>query len=369
MFNDLPIRKIIHVDMDAFYASVEQMDFPELKGLPVAVGGSSKRGVVSAASYQARKFGVKSAISGVLAKKLCPELIFVPPRFDRYKEISTKIRAIFLEYSELVEPLSLDEAYIDVTTNKKGIQSASVIAAEIRARIKTEIGLSASAGISINKFIAKVASDCNKPDGQKTVPPEEVLDFLEALDIRKFHGIGKVTAKKMYDLGIFTGLDLKQKPKIFLKENFGKSGAYFYDIVRGIHLSSVKPNRSRKSLAAERTFSKNLSSEIFIIEKLEQIAIEVSKRLKRLNIAGKTLTLKIKYSDFNLQTRSKTLPYFISSKDVITEYSKVLLFQEKLQNSVRLIGISISNLNTNPKTKQAQGKTDKEVSFQLKLEF
>ena len=369
MFNDLPIRKIIHVDMDAFYASVEQMDFPELKGLPVAVGGSSKRGVVSAASYQARKFGVKSAISGVLAKKLCPELIFVPPRFDRYKEISTKIRAIFLEYSELVEPLSLDEAYIDVTTNKKGIQSASVIAAEIRARIKTEIGLSASAGISINKFIAKVASDCNKPDGQKTVPPEEVLDFLEALDIRKFHGIGKVTAKKMYDLGIFTGLDLKQKPKIFLKENFGKSGAYFYDIVRGIHLSSVKPNRSRKSLAAERTFSKNLSSEIFIIEKLEQIANEVSKRLKRLNIAGKTLTLKIKYSDFNLQTRSKTLPYFISSKDVITEDSKVLLFQEKLQNSVRLIGISISNLNTNPKTKQAQGKTDKEVSFQLKLEF
>ena len=369
MFNDLPIRKIIHVDMDAFYASVEQMDFPELRGLPLAVGGSSKRGVVSAASYQARKFGIKSAISGVLAKKLCPELIFVPPRFDRYKEISTKIRAIFLEYSELVEPLSLDEAYIDVTTNKKGIQSASVIAAEIRARIKTEIGLSASAGISINKFIAKVASDCNKPDGQKTVPPEEVLDFLEALDIRKFHGIGKVTAKKMYDLGIFTGLDLKQKSKFFLKENFGKSGAYFYDIVRGIHLSSVKPNRSRKSLAAERTFSKNLSSEIFLIEKVEQIATEVSKRLKRLNIAGKTLTLKIKYSDFSLQTRSKTVPYFISSKDVITEHSKVLLFQEKLQNSVRLIGISISNLNTNPKTKQAQGKTDKEVSFQLKLEF
>ena len=369
MFNDLPIRKIIHVDMDAFYASVEQMDFPELKGLPVAVGGSSKRGVVSAASYQARKFGVKSAISGVLAKKLCPELIFVTPRFDRYKEISTKIRAIFLEYSELVEPLSLDEAYIDVTTNKKGIQSASVIAAKIRARIKTEIGLSASAGISINKFIAKVASDCNKPDGQKTVPPEEVLDFLEALDIRKFHGIGKVTAKKMYDLGIFTGLDLKRKPKLFLKENFGKSGTYFYDIVRGIHLSSVKPNRSRKSLAAERTFSKNLSSEIFLIEKLEQIATEVSKRLKRLNIAGKTLTLKIKYSDFSLQTRSKTVPYFIRSKDVITEHSKALLFQEKLQNSVRLIGISISNLNTNLKTKQAQGMTDKDVSFQLKFEF
>ena len=227
MFDDLPIRKIIHVDMDAFYAAVEQMVRPELKRLPFAVGGSSKRGVVCAESYEARKFGIRSAISGALAKKLCPDLIFVPPRFERYKEISTKIRALFLEYSDLVEPLSLDEAYIDVTTNKKGLQSATVIATEIRSRIKSEIGLTASAGISVNKFIAKVASDYNKPNGQKTVPPEEVLGFLEALEIRKFHGIGKVTAKKMYDLGVFTGLDLRQKSFAFLEENFGKSSTLF----------------------------------------------------------------------------------------------------------------------------------------------
>ena len=365
MFDDLPIRKIIHVDMDAFYAAVEQMDRPELKRLPIAVGGSSKRGVVSAASYEARKFGVRSAISGALAKKLCPDLIFVPPRFERYKEISTKIRALFLEYSDLVEPLSLDEAYIDVTTNKKGLQSATVIATERRSRIKSEIGLTASAGISVNKFIAKVASDYNKPNGQKTVPPEEVLGFLEALEIRKFHGIGKVTAKKMYDLGVFTGLDLRQKSFAFLEENFGKSGTYYYEIVRGIHRSPVRPNRRRKSLAAERTFSTNLSSEIFLVEKLDQIAAEVSKRLQRINIAGKTLTLKIKYSDFSLQTRSKTLPYYISEKAVILEHSKALLFQEKLQNSVRLVGISISNLNANSSKKDVK----KDVSFQLKFEF
>ena len=365
MLNDLPIRKVIHVDMDAFYASVEQMDHPELKGLPLAVGGSSKRGVVSAASYEARKFGVRSAISGALAKKLCPDLIFVPPRFERYKEISAKIRAVFFDYSDLVEPISLDEAYLDVTTNKKGIQSASLIATEIRARIKAEIGLTASAGVSINKFVAKVASDYNKPDGQKTVPPEEILEFLETLDIRQFHGIGKVTAKKMYDLGVFTGLDLKQKPLAFLKENFGKYGAYYFNIVRGIHSSSVKPNRTRKSLAAERTFSKNLSSEIFLVDKLDQISTEVSKRLKRINIAGKTLTLKIKYSDFSLQTRSKTLPFYISEKELILEHSKLLLFQERLQNSVRLVGISISNLNTNNDKKDIK----KDVSFQLKFEF
>lgn len=365
MLSDLPIRKIIHVDMDAFYASVEQMDRPELKGLPLAVGGGQQRGVVSAASYEARKFGVRSAMSGALAAKLCPELVFVSPRFDRYKDISAKIRKIFFEYSDLVEPLSLDEAYIDVTENKKGILSATLIAKEIREKIKKEVGLTASAGISINKFIAKVASDYNKPDGQKTVPPEEVIQFLEVLDIRKFHGIGKVTAKKMYELGIFTGLDLKQKSVPFLEGHFGKSGRYYYNVVRGIHSSSVKPNRIRKSLAAERTFSSNLSSELFIVEKLDQIAQEVSKRMQRLQIAGKTITLKLKYSDFKLQTRSKTLTYFVCSKDVILEYTKELLFQEKLQNSVRLVGISISNLNSDIK-KQV---VSEDISVQLKFEF
>src|SRR5690606_2451342 len=271
MPNNLPIRKIIHVDMDAFYASVEQMDNPELKGKPLAVGGSEKRGVVSAASYEARKFGVRSAMSGVQAKRNCPDLIFVRPRFERYQEISKKIRRIFYDYTDLVEPLSLDEAYLDVTQNKNGNPSASLIAKEIRERILNEVGLTASAGISINKFIAKVASDYNKPNGQKTVNPEEVISFLEELDIRKFYGVGKVTAEKMYQKGIFTGLDLKLKPLEYLEEHFGKSGKYYYYIVRGIHHSEVKPNRIRKSLAAERTFSENLSSEVFMIEKLEHI--------------------------------------------------------------------------------------------------
>ena len=248
---ELPLRKIIHVDMDAFYASVEQMDNPELKGKPVAVGGGSKRGVISAASYEARQFGVRSAMPGFKARRLCADLIFVSPRFDRYKDISKQVRKIFFDYTELVEPLSLDEAYLDVTLNKKGNPSATLIASEIRRRIFEEVGLTASAGISINKFIAKVASDYNKPNGQKTVPPEEVIEFLEKLDIRKFYGVGKVTAEKMYKLGIFTGNDLKSKSLEFLDRNFGKSGKFYYHVVRGIHLSEVKPHRIAKSVGAE----------------------------------------------------------------------------------------------------------------------
>lgn len=362
MSNHLPIRKIIHVDMDAFYASVAQMDKPELKGKAIAVGGSGKRGVISAASYEARKFGVKSAMSGKLAIKLCPHLIFVKPDFKRYRELSTKIKTIFFDYTDLVEPLSLDEAYLDVTTNKKNNPSASLIAQEIRTRIFNEVGLTASAGISINKFVAKIASDYNKPNGQKLVKPEEVVSFLETLDIRKFYGVGKVTAEKMYQKGIFTGKDLKEKTIEYLNTNFGKSGQFYYQVVRGIHLSEVKPNRIRKSLAAERTFSENLSSEIFMLDKLEQIANEVSNRLTKNKIAGKTITLKIKYSDFTQQTRSKTLPYFISDKNIILDTAKGLLYQEKLNNSVRLLGISISSLNTISYTKKA-------ISKQLKIGF
>jgi DNA polymerase-4 len=365
MQEDLPIRKIIHVDMDAFYASVEQLDNPELKGKPVAVGGIGKRGVISAASYEARKFGVRSAMSGVLARRNCPNLVFVRPRFNRYKEISKKIRHIFYDYSDLVEPLSLDEAYLDVTKNKKGNPSASLIAKEIRERIFNDVGLTASAGISINKFIAKVASDYNKPNGQKTVNPEDVIPFLEQLDIRKFYGVGKVTAEKMYQLGIFTGKDLKAKPIDFLQQYFGKSGKYYYYVVRGIHNSEVKSNRIRKSLAAERTFNENLSSEIFMLEKLEHIAEEVARRLEKSKVAGKTITLKIKYSDFTLQTRSKTLPYFISDKELILDKAKALLYQEKLSNSVRLLGISLSNLNTEASKKPEQ----KSVSVQLRFDF
>lgn len=369
MPNDLPIRKIIHVDMDAFYASVEQMDFPELKGKALAVGGSEKRGVVAAASYEARKFGVRSAMSGMQAKRNCPDLIFVPPRFERYREISKAIRNIFYDYTDLVEPLSLDEAYLDVTENKKGNPSASLIAQEIRLRIYEEVGLTASAGISINKFIAKIASDYNKPNGQKTVNPEEVLDFLQILDIRKFHGVGKVTADKMYQLGIFTGQDLKSKSLEYLEDHFGKSGNYYYLLVRGIHNSSVKPNRIRKSLAAERTFNENLSSEIFMLEKLDKIAKEVEKRLANNKVSGKTITLKIRYSDFSIQTRSKTLPYFVNSKAVILETAKDLLYQEKMSNSVRLLGISLSNLNTESLTADTEEKVAKSVNVQLKFGF
>ncbi|NRT12251.1 DNA polymerase IV [Flavobacterium sp. 14A] len=342
-------RKIIHVDMDAFYASVEQMDNPELKGKPIAVGGSENRGVVAAASYEARKFGVRSAISGVLAKRNCPDLIFVKPRFERYKEISIKIHKIFKDYTDLVEPLSLDEAYLDVTINKKGITSASLLAEEIRARIYNEVGLTASAGISVNKFVAKIASDYNKPNGQKTVNPDEVIAFLEVLPIRKFYGVGKVTTEKMYQLGIFTGLELKSKSVEFLEKHFGKAGNFYYNVVRGIHNSEVKANRVSKSVAAEHTFDTNLSSEIFMLEQLEAIAATLERRLKKSTVSGKTVTLKIKYSDFTQQTRSKTLPYFIADKGLIMESVTELLYQERMKDSVRLLGISMSNLNTEVK--------------------
>ena len=341
-----PFRKIIHVDMDAFYASVAELDNPELRGKAIAVGGSEERGVVSAASYEARKFGVKSAMSSFLAKQKCPHLIFVKSDFDRYKELSVKIRAVFYEYTDLVEPLSLDEAYLDVTENKKGNPSANDIAREIRARIYTETGLRASAGISINKFIAKVASDINKPNGQKTIHPEEVLQFLEELPVNKFYGVGKVTASKMYNLGIFKGRDLKKKPLEELVKSFGKSGTHYYNIVRGIHNSAVKPNRIRKSIAAERTFSENLSSEIFMIERLDKIADELEKRMKKTDTKGKTITLKIKYSDFTQQTRSKTKTNFMQTKEEFFPVVKELLYQDKLVNSVRLLGVSFGNLNT-----------------------
>lgn len=346
--------------MDAFYASVEQMDRPELRGKAVAVGGSEARGVVAAASYEARKFGVRSALSGALAKKYCPDIIFVKPRFERYKEISRKVQAIFYDYTDLVEPLSLDEAYLDVTINKKGNPSATLIAQEIRARIFNEVGLTASAGISVNKFVAKIASDVNKPNGQKTVHPDEVLAFLEELPIKKFYGVGKVTTEKMYQLGIFTGLDLRAKELDFLEKHFGKSGNFYYNVVRGIHNGEVKSERIAKSVATEHTFDENLSSEIFMEDKLKVIAEQLEKRLLRQNLAGKTVTLKIKYSDFTQQTRSKTVLYFIANKALLFETAKELLYQERLKNSVRLLGISVTNLNTEVK---------KMVVVQLKFDF
>jgi DNA polymerase-4 len=360
-----PFRKIIHVDMDAFFASVEQLDQPELRGIPLAVGGGGKRGVVAAASYEARAFGVRSAMSGIMASRLCPQLIFVPPRFERYKEVSAQISTIFRQHTDLVEPLSLDEAYLDVTHHKKGNPSASLIASEIRTEILKLTGLHASAGISINKFVAKIASDINKPNGQKTIPPEEVLSFLENLDIRKFFGIGKVTADKMYGLGIFTGADLKLKSEDFLETHFGKSGRYFYRAVRGVHHSEVSPERIQKSVGAERTFNENISSEVFLEGKIIALAEELSKRLGRSKLSGKTITLKLKYADFNTQTRSKTLPYFIADKDLITAAATELLYQEVLSNSVRLLGISMGKLN-NEKKEAIKGPP---VSVQLNIDF
>jgi len=347
--------------MDAFYASVEQLDNPELRGKPVAVGGGGDRGVVAAASYEARKFKVRSALSSKTAKYRCPNLIFVKPRFERYKEISQQIREVFYEYTDLVEPLSLDEAFLDVTENKFNNPSASLIAKEIRDKIKGRTGLNASAGISINKFTAKIASDINKPNGQKTIPPEEVLAFLELLAIEKFFGVGKVTAIKMNRLGIFNGAQLKACSEDYLSMNFGKSGKHYYQIVRGIQHSEVKPNRSRKSIAAERTFETNLTSEIFMLERLDKIAEQLEKRLIKSKARGKTVTLKIKYSDFTQQTRSRTGDNFMNKQDQFIPIVKELLYQDELKTSVRLLGISITNLEDQQSTKS--------VSVQLKLEF
>jgi len=361
MSDDLPIRKIIHVDMDAFYASVEQMDNPELRGKPIAVGGSKERGVVAAASYEAREFGVRSAMPSVIAARRCPQLIFVHPRFDRYKEISEQIQSIFYDYTDLVEPLSLDEAFLDVTENKLNHPSATLLAEAIRFRIREEVGLNASAGISINKFTAKIASDINKPNGQKTIPPEEVIAFLESLPIEKFFGVGKVTADKMKKHGIFSGKQLKEQSLDYLSQHFGKSGRHFYDIVRGIQLSEVKPDRIRKSIAAERTFAKDLGSEHFMLEQLEKIADELEKRLQLNQVKGKTITVKLKYSDFTQQTRSKTVNDFIDRKSDFFPIVRELIYQEKPRDSVRLLGISMTKLNIEDSSQS--------ISAQLELAF
>ena len=349
--------------MDAFYSSVEQMDNPNIKGKPVAVGGSKERGVVAAASYEARKYGVKSAMPSILAKKKCKNLIFVKPRFKRYKEISNQIRNIFFDYTDLIEPLSLDEAFLDVTENKKNISLAANIAREIRTRINNEIGLTASAGISINKFIAKVATNVNKPDGQKTIHPSQVDEFIDALPIHKFFGVGQVTAKRMNELGIFIGADLKKFDIDNLKNHFGKSGEQFYKIVRSIQDNPVNPNRIRKSVGAERTFSQDIDSEGFMLDKLDSIADELENRMIQSDNKGKTVTIKLKYSDFTQQTRSKTIDDYLQTKEEIFPIIEELLYQKEIEKSVRLLGISITNLyrdNLLPK---------ENFSVQLKFDF
>jgi len=330
--------------MDAFYASVEQFDNPGLKGKPVAVGGSSERGVVAAASYEARKFGVRSAMPSKVAKRKCPNLIFIRPRFVRYKEISHKIRNIFFEYTDLVEPLSLDEAYLDVTLAKKGKPSATLIANDIRRRIFEETKLTASAGVSYNKFLAKVASDVNKPNGFFVIPPEKAQHFIDNLEVRKFHGIGKVTADKLNKTGVWFGKDLKKIDRLELVRLFGKAGNYYYEICRGIDNREVEPSRERKSVGAEQTFSHDLYLKDEIEKELQQIANLLWDRAERAEVKAKTLTLKFKYSDFEQHTRSKTIVDFFSDKKrLLAESSHLLKSEGGFQKGIRLLGLSLSN--------------------------
>jgi DNA polymerase IV len=359
-------RKIIHVDMDAFYASVEQLDNPALKGKPVAVGGSKERGVVAAASYEARKFGVRSAMPSTTAYHKCPSIIFVKPRFERYKEISDIIRAIFHEYTDLVEPLSLDEAFLDVTSNKKGISSATLIAKAIRADIFEQTGLTASAGISVNKFLAKIGSDYNKPDGITLIGPEKVIEFLEQLKIEEFFGVGKVTAEKMNKNGIYTGKDLKQWSEEALRILFGKSGGYYYGIVRGHDNRAVNPNRIRKSLGAENTFSYDLIEVVDMRMKLEPIGREVMKRITKSEAYGKTLTLKIKFKDFTQITRSKTVTSTINNYDLLMDTTYELLEQVKwneFPEGVRLLGITCSNFENDIEEKEPKQSMQLTINF------
>jgi DNA polymerase IV len=350
-------RKIIHIDMDAFYASVEQRDNPNLRGKPVAVGGSKERGVVAAASYEARRFGVRSAMPSVTAKRQCPDLIFVKPRFEVYKDISRHIRTIFAEHTEIIEPLSLDEAYLDVTENIQGIPIATEIASLIRAKILSETGLTASAGISYNKFLAKLASDQNKPNGQFVITPKMGPGFVQDLAVGKFHGIGPATITKMNGLGIYTGLDMCNQTLEFMTANFGKAGAYYYWISRGIDERPVRANRVRKSVGAETTFSQDLADYEALAAELQLLIEKVWRHCETTGARGRTATLKVKFSDFELITRSRSISIIDSMDDlsgVALDLLKQLMPPTK---ALRLIGISVS------------GFSDSEPDDQLPLMF
>ncbi|WP_084679219.1 DNA polymerase IV [Methylocystis sp. ATCC 49242] len=344
-FQTPPHRKIIHVDMDAFFASVEQRDNPDLRGKAVAVGGSSERGVVAAASYEARKFGVHSAMPSVTARRKCPDLIFVKPRFDVYKAVSTQIREIFAEYTAIIEPLSLDEAYLDVTTNLKGIETATEIAQEIRAAIRSKIGLTASAGVSYNKFLAKLASDHRKPDGMFVITPRMGPAFVEGMAVEKFHGVGPATKAKMNRLGIHTGRDLRSQALPFLIENFGKAGGHFYWISRGVDHRPVRADRIRKSVGAEQTFALDMTDLAAMREALEPVIDKVWRHCETTGVRGRTVTLKVKFSDFDLITRSRTLPHAIDTRaELARNVFETLTGAFPFRKPVRLLGVSISSL-------------------------
>jgi DNA polymerase IV len=342
-----PLRKIIHIDMDAFYASVEQRDDPGLRGKPVAVGGSAERGVVAAASYEAREFGVRSAMPSVTAKRQCPDLIFVKPRFEVYKAISRQIRDIFAEYTPIIEPLSLDEAYLDVTENLQGISLARDVALRIREKIKTETDLNASAGISYNKFLAKLASDHRKPNGQFVISPEMGPAFVEALPVGKFHGIGPATSTKMNALGIFTGMDMRNQTIEFMNAHFGKAGAYYHWISRGVDERPVRADRIRKSVGAENTFANDLSEFDAMTAELEPLIDKVWRHCEGTGNRGRTVTLKVKFNDFEIITRSRSVPVPVSSRDDLGSIAIGLLKSEMpVRKPVRLLGISLSSLQS-----------------------
>ncbi|WP_041685957.1 DNA polymerase IV [Erythrobacter litoralis] len=359
------LRKIIHVDMDAFFASVEQRDNPDLRGKPVAVGGSSGRGVVAAASYEARRFGVKSAMPSVTAKRLCPDLIFVKHRFEAYREASARIREIFNRYTPHVEPLSLDEAYLDVTDDLQAVGSATGTAQAIRKAIREETGLTASAGVSYNKFLAKLASDQNKPDGLCVIRPGEGAAFVQSLPIRRFHGVGPKGAEKMARLGIDTGADLAGKDLAWLRQNFGSFGDYLYRAARGIDLRPIRTNRSRKSVGGERTFSQDQHEPDELRETLERIIAIVWERIERSKARGRTITLKMKYNDFRTITRAQSLPHYVSGQDEFASVARDLLeAQLPLPLPIRLMGLTLSNLE---RDEEAQAQRSERKTGQLAL--
>ena len=342
--SDRPLRKIIHVDMDAFYASVEQRDNPELRGKPVAVGGQH-RGVVMAASYEARKYGVRSAMPSVTAKRRCPELIFVKTRFDVYRAVSQQIRAIFFDYTDLVEPLSLDEAYLDVTEDRLALGSARAIAEDIRRRIREETGLTASAGVSYCKFIAKLASDHRKPDGLTVITPERGQEFVASLPVARFHGVGPVTAKKLERLGILTGADMQAWSLPQLQAHFGSSAEWYWRICRGIDEREVKPDRPYKSVSAERTFDQDLIDREALAAELERIAGYAWARVERAEVAGRTVTLKVKFGDFTIITRSKSFASPVPDLPAFTAAGQALLAAlHPLPKGIRLLGLGLHNL-------------------------
>ncbi|RYZ58173.1 MAG: DNA polymerase IV [Chitinophagaceae bacterium] len=350
-----PHRKIIHIDMDAFYASVEQRDNPALKGKAIAVGGSpeGRGGVVATCSYEARKYGVRSAMPAKKARELCPGIIFIPPRFDVYKAVSRQVREIFHRYTDLIEPLSLDEAYLDVTEDKQGIGSAIDIATLIKKAIKDELQLTASAGVSINKFVAKIASDMQKPDGLTFIGPSKVEAFVEALQVEKFYGVGKVTAEKMKGLNIYTGADVKKLSEAELIRHFGKAGRFYYQIVRGIDQRPVEANQETKSIGAEDTFAEDLTRVEDMHTELDKLALIVNRRVLEHGLKGRTITLKIKYSDFRIITRSKSFTEPLHDPVTLASTAKELLLSTELEGAkIRLLGITLSNFGERATAKQ-----------------